>query len=200
MRCFVGIGLSDSLVEHLTNVCEAIRSTDERWREEKWTAPANLHVTLAFFGSVPDSDVVMLEERLGRMLSSQRPCELPFRRLAAVPNTRSCSMVWAEFLDPSGVCTQIAAGAGAVGAEFGARAETRRFVPHVTLVRSRRAKSLDPRALETGALPSADGPPVMSVLSATLFSSTLTRHGPVHEALQTWPLSPRRGSAQDANS
>lgn len=193
MRCFVGIGLSDSLAENLTNACETIARTDERWRDEKWTAPANLHITLAFLGSVPDSDVAMLEERLGHLFANQPPCELSFRRLTAVPNTRRCSMVWAEFLDPSGVCEQLAAGAAAVGAEFGARAETRRFVPHVTLVRSRRTKPLDPHALERGALPLADGSPVMSVLSATLFSSTLTRHGPVYEALRTWPLSQRKG-------
>jgi len=191
MRCFVGIGLSDSLAGCLTNACEKIRTTDESWRDEKWTAPANLHVTLAFFGSILDSDVILLADRLGVLFSDQTPCELPFQQLRAVPNTRRCSMVWAEFLDPSGACAQLAAGVSAVGAEFGTPHEKRPFVPHVTLVRSRRAKPLDPGALERGASRLTEGAPAMSVLSATLFSSTLTRRGPEYDVVQTWLLSER---------
>ena len=193
MRCFVGIGVSDSLAEYLADVCEAIRFANERWRDEKWTAPTNLHMTLAFFGPVLDSDVATLEERLGLLLSDQPSCELPFRRLTAVPNARRCSMVWAEFLDPSGACAELAASVSAVGAEFGAHTETRHFVPHVTLARSRRTKWLDLGPLERGGSPRLEGSPVMSVLSATLFSSTLTRRGPVYETLRTWPLSERQG-------
>lgn len=193
MRCFVGIEVPEWLSIELSDACAEIRVADESWRGEKWTLPANLHVTLAFLGSIPDPDVAALEEKLGLLMATQPTCELPLLRLAAIPNARRCSMVWAEFLDPSGRCGELAAGVSAVGAEFGSVADERPFRAHVTLARARRKKPLHPGALQRATESTAHGSPVMSVLSATLFSSTLTRQGPVYQALRTWPLNARQG-------
>jgi 2'-5' RNA ligase len=98
-------------------------------------------------------------------------------------------MVWARFSDDEGRCADLAGRVEGAAAAIGLPAEQRSFAPHVTLVRARRPRALDGAAL-TGANAVACAEQIsMSVLSATLFASTLTRTGPVYEAIDSWALS-----------
>ena len=189
MRCFVGIQLPRRLSRDLAEACDTIRTTDERWQGEKWTTPPNLHLTLGFLGAVAEADIPELEERLGSVFAASQPFTLPFRRLSAHPNPRRCSMIWADFLDPSDRCSTIANGIADIAGGPDSIANNRHFLPHVTLARARHVKPLDVAALRCAAETIAGDSRVMSVLCAKLFSSTLTRHGPVYEVLRTWPLS-----------
>ena len=57
MRLFVGIPLPEATRRALTDGCDAIRADDSAWRTEKWVAPENLHITLAFLGRLPAESV-----------------------------------------------------------------------------------------------------------------------------------------------
>ncbi len=85
----------------------------------------------------------------------------------------------------------IATAVSDAAAAFGVSPENRPFVPHVTLVRARRPRALDPIALDAASASarSALGQKrVMSVVQATLYKSTLTRAGAVYESLAEIPI------------
>ena len=60
------------MVVDFTNASEAIREADSVWLHEKWTAAANLHMTLAFFGDIPVQRIPQLEYRLGEVFEGRR--------------------------------------------------------------------------------------------------------------------------------
>jgi 2'-5' RNA ligase len=106
-------------------------------------------------------------------------------------------MLWAILDDPDGRCAELAARVDTAAVACGLSSEERPFAPHVTLVRARK-----PRPLPHEALTSADAmirrPRLsMSVLSATLFASTLTRTGAVYETIESWALSSPPDNAQE---
>ena len=97
-------------------------------------------------------------------------------------------MIWVRFENPESQLADLATAVSTVGLDFGARRELRPFEPHVTLARSRRPQSLNGVALSQGAACLTPASQTMSVRWATLFSSNLTRSGPVYEKINTWAL------------
>jgi RNA 2',3'-cyclic 3'-phosphodiesterase len=188
-RSFVAIELSDPVRERLGRVRSEFASLAPEWRDEKWVAKNNLHVTLKFLGSLDDLQLAGVRSQVSAALSGVAPFALDVSGLRAVPGLRRCSMVWARFTDDDGRCADLASRVERAATAMGLPAEEHRFSPHVTLVRARRPHSLDAGAL-TSANVVACAPQIsMSVLSATLFASTLTRTGPEYEAIDSWTLS-----------
>jgi 2'-5' RNA ligase len=93
-------------------------------------------------------------------------------------------MVWVTLDDPSGLAASLSS---TVGHEAGLPAEGRAFRAHVTLVRARSPRAVDPRAIEAACAPLSDSGRLadrtVSVRSATVFSSTLGGTGPAYEPL-----------------
>jgi len=186
MRCFVGIELDPATRSALLAVCDALRHADTAWAGEKWVRAENLHVTVAFLGEVDEWEVPRLAEAIGARLAEQTAFELPFTGLHAVPGQRRASMLWAAYGDPETRATALAREIEAVCELWGRTPEERKFKAHVTLVRARR-----PRAVANAVMALLEEPPVtvpalLSVPSATLYSSTLTKAGPLYRTLATW--------------
>jgi 2'-5' RNA ligase len=93
-------------------------------------------------------------------------------------------MLWGTFLDPDGACSALASDLDAVCLEFGAQPDDREFRPHATLVRARSPKPVAQAALDEAARALVGVPNVVSVVSFTLFSSTLTREGAIYSVLR----------------
>lgn len=191
VRCFVGLELPPDVVRLLSGACEALRRDAPTWRGEKWVADQNLHVTIAFIGSVADEAVSRLAGQIGDAVAGSRAFDLRFTRVRAVPGLHRCRMIWADFDDPDESCARLAERVLAAAEPFGAQRPERVFRAHVTLARARR-----PRALSAAAVQVADDiahhmPGSMSVGSATLFASTLSSTGPHYEMIGSWPLHSR---------
>ena len=190
VRCFVALELPDETVAALTAAGAAIRDRAVEWRNEKWVAEENLHITLKFLGLVPDERVASLVDALEGAVADRRAFALRLAGARCVPSRGRCSMVWATFHDAADdSCARLARGVDSAVAGF-AEPETRPFKPHVTLVRARKPHRLDPEALEAANEALACPDAFVSVLSATLFSSTLTRRGPIYERIARWEFEP----------
>lgn len=191
VRAFIALELPDATRDELVTVGGAIRALDRRWVGEKWVAPCNLHVTLRFLGDITAADVEVLRAALDLALPSAGCVELAGPRVTAVPGRRHARMLWVTFLDVGGRCAALAEAASRAALRIGVPPDERPFIPHVTLVRSRRPVPIAELAL-TAAQRSLEGlPGPMSVGKATLYESVLTRHGPVYEALAVWRLGSR---------
>jgi 2'-5' RNA ligase len=187
VRSFVGLSFDDVTASALMTGCAAIRAADPLWKDEKWVVRENLHVTIGFIGDVPQEELASLAAGIADSIRSVAPFDLSFDRFFAKPDARRASMVWASFLDPSGACTDLAAVVECASLPFGAQPRTRPFAPHATIVRARKPKRIDTRALAAGVC-APDGIARMSVHSATLFASQLTPRRPVYSVVAELPL------------
>ena len=193
MRAFVAVALPPDLVATFGACRAALLDADPSWRREKWVSDDALHLTLRFLGDIGEDAIDHVAVRLHDGLRSFPPFEVGFARLAAVPRPRAASLIWAEPAGPHEATERLAARvtevvAGPVGPE---PARERRFRTHVTLCRARSPRPIAPDTLALAAIPLVTAEPrhrFASVLSATLFTSTLTPSGPVYREVATVPL------------
>jgi len=188
VRCFAGVTPDPTLRRTLASCRDSVTSVDPRWRDEKWVAFANLHLTLHFIGDVDESDLDTLTARLGQALDAHAPFELPFASVTASPNARSARMLWARFADPDGACERLAETVRRASEGFGESASHRAFAAHVTLCRARRPHALSHEAVAAATDLVTRNAPTMSVPSATLLASRLTPRGPVYTEIGMWRL------------
>ncbi len=188
VRCFVGVPLASCLSGPLVRACDAIKAADPAWRDEKWVAEENLHLTLKFLGSLDEGHVPALTEALGVAVGKTERFELPVAGIRAVPGTKRCRMLWAAWLDPDGTCASLAESVDRAALAFGIALEERAFKPHATLCRARRPRSLEASALNAAELVLSAAPQSMSVGTVTLFASRLTPRGPIYSELASWHL------------
>jgi 2'-5' RNA ligase len=168
LRLFLGLRLPDDTLGRL-----------ERWQEEhlsgRIVVRANLHITLAFLGSRPATDVPALAEVLAQAARDAGSIEFSARRYR---ETRSVGMVVLD--DPTGEGGRLAEhvfdGLQALGVY---EREKRPWLPHVTVLRFRAPPKLDPPAPELGTFSPSD---------AAVYISRLRPSGAQYEVLESVPL------------
>lgn len=188
-RCFLALDLPEPCVGVLRRAADRLREAEPAWRREKWVAADLFHVTLAFLGPVPDGGLAALLDRLGDAGERHEPFTLRLSGARAVPSAGRAAMVWA-LLD--GDVASASALRDEIAAASRCESDPRPYRPHVTLVRSRRPRSVDHNAVamissileDSGKTP--DG--LVSVPSFTLFASTLGAAGPTYRTLGVVPL------------
>ena len=183
-RVFVAIEVPSGTRDLLCSAVDALVHAEPAWVGEKMVARDLLHVTLAFFGAVPDPDLPDVLRATADACACAAPFALRLSALRAVPSPRRSAMVWAT-LDGD----VAAAGDLADALMAAARLDTcpRPFRPHVTLARARRPRPLAPASLAAAEVilsdPGKASDRFVSVRSVTVFSSTLGPGGPVYENL-----------------
>ncbi|MBN2848217.1 MAG: RNA 2',3'-cyclic phosphodiesterase [Coriobacteriia bacterium] len=177
--------------EMLTACRAAVVDADPSWAREKWVAPENLHVTVRFLGELADADAQLLQGRLSTAFEDVVAYTLRLDRPAAIPRPRSASMLWMEGSEGAEQTTALAARADSAADGLADPPDSRRFRTHVTLCRARTPRPLAPHTLETleCVARSFDEPArSMSVREVTLYSSVLTRSGPVYTVVERFSL------------
>jgi 2'-5' RNA ligase len=183
VRTFIGIALPLPVRQALGSAQQAMRDDSPEWRTEKWVAEENLHVTLKFLGSLPEDLVTRAADTLVAASATYPRFQLHLDEIAAIPRIRSATMLWAGVGEGRDRTVELAMAIDDTLAGEGFAAETRTFRPHVTLVRSRNARRIALATLDAGnqiLFASEERRKRVSVRGVTLFSSTLTPHGPVY--------------------
>lgn len=153
----------------------------------RWPERITWHITLGFFGEVPDHVLPELEVRLARAVRRYEPLTLAFAGFGAFSSARRARVLWAGVTGDSltRLATSLQAGARRAGAT---ETDDKRFHPHLTLARAK--AELDLRPL---------------VESLSEFSGSTWRAPSVHlvrshlgppvryESLAEWALTPSRG-------
>jgi 2'-5' RNA ligase len=190
-RSFLAIELAPDVLAALLDSCATLRAAAPDWRDEKWVADENLHITLKFLGNLDEPQLATLAAELDTRLDGQRAFELHLAGLRAVPSLRHCNMVWGRFADDEDLsCARLAQEVDSAAELLGVDPEARQFSPHATLVRARKPRRLSDEALTSANERLRDGDLSMSVPGITLFGSTLTKTGPVYERLAEWRFRP----------
>ena len=169
LRLFCALRLPDPTLDHL-----------ERWQAEHFSAERlvsrrNLHVTLAFLGSTPASE-------LGRVVAALREAAREADTIVLSPwryrETRSVGMLVLE--DEAGAAKTLAERLFERLEEIGVyRREQRPWLPHVTVVRFRTPPRFDPPVPALGTFSPSD---------AAVYHSLLRPSGAQYDVLETVAL------------
>ncbi len=156
-------------------------------RGVRWVDPQAAHLTLAFLGNVPDSQLPTLSRIVGSIAAAFPPIRLETGPLGAFPNPRRPRVLWLGLHGDAQALSRIQGCLQDALETEGFPTERRAFKPHVTLGRA--------RGRGVVSLPCADldRPPAngraFEVREIVLMSSALTPRGPIHTPLKTAPLS-----------
>lgn len=136
MRLFAAVRPPDDALDHLEGALASVRGGPAARPRPgrtglRWTPPADRHVTLAFFGEVPEGSVEELAEALDAVALAARPFEASLAG-AGLFDGRT---LWVGCTGDG--WTGLMAAAGEVGAEVAGRAADRRNRPHLTVARAR---------------------------------------------------------------
>ncbi len=144
---------------------------------ERGRLVASLHITLAFLGSRPRSELDSVLAALGESAAATAPFEFEPLRYR---ETRSVGML--VLRDESGAATEFATRLHARLERLGVyRPETRPWLPHVTVVRFRERPRLSPPTPTLGSFAPS---------GAAAFLSRLHPTGARYEILESYPFSP----------
>ena len=146
--------------------------------------PANMHVTLAFLGSLPENVLEEVHDALDRIRAA--PLTLSITGLGVFGGDKPRNVH--ATLAPNPALDHLQGRVARAVRELGVPLERKRFVPHVTLGR------LAPGQISAGELAKAMGEigavtsPRFSVSEFALYRSLLRAEGPVYDVLTNYPL------------
>ena len=131
VRLFVALTPPDSVRAQLTAICAGLPGA-------RWVPPENLHLTLRFIGELSRSDVRDIDDALSQIAAD--PFEVALDSLGFFGKGRAIRALWIKAVRaPELVSLQAKVESAMV--RTGCAPKTRRFVPHITLARLKRAQS-----------------------------------------------------------
>jgi RNA 2',3'-cyclic 3'-phosphodiesterase len=130
MRLFVALDFPDVVRNSLR---EFIARLKPACSGAKWVGPEAMHVTLKFIGEVSEEKLEPIRTALATVHSSA-PVEMQFRGLGFFPNERRPRVLWCG-VEASPNLAELAAAIDHALVPVGITAESRDFVPHLTLAR-----------------------------------------------------------------
>jgi 2'-5' RNA ligase len=167
VRLFVAVAPPPPVVAHLAAAVAPVRAAHS---DLQWVPSERWHLTLAFYGEVPDPDVPRASRRVARAVRGVAPIALSF----AGSGRFGDRVLW---VGVAGERDRLRALAAAVSTDG------RPYRPHLTVARVRRGGA--PHAAAE-ALASYDGPP-WTAPEVRLVRSFVGPQ-PRHETLEAWPL------------
>lgn len=204
----MAVAISEAIRDKLTEIESRLKQTGA---DVGWVAPANIHLTILFLGTVFESQASALAAATDGITAGYQPCTLEVKGIGCFGRAQSPRVIWAGLTGNrlTGNCltgdlqpllalqSKIAAAAKMTGIFT----DDKPFHPHLTIGRvrsSRRTQELL-HAMESYR-DTAFGP--LEIKSVCLMKSELTAKGPVytllHESRTDWPvLSSTRGSPSD---
>lgn len=177
-RIFIAINLPESVKKQLL----AYR---EKWRElpAKWTAPENLHLTLAFLGNTSDQELAEVCSAMKQIGKRHSPFKLEIAHLQYGPDKERPRMIWAIVEKTPKLLALQKDIETTVG-----QSEDMPFSPHLTLAR---LKAFELQRMELEELPEVNEAISLTfeVNSVEIMESTLKRSGAQYTIVQEIPCS-----------
>lgn len=186
MRCFIAALPPTEAIEHLDDFLAPRRAV----APFRWSAPEQVHLTLAFVERLPDRALDDLIERLERAASRRRPVTTAITGGGAFPHAAGAKVLWAGLdldEDDAQEVRRMADGSRAAVNRAGAAVDGQRFRPHLTLARCGRPTEVT----DWVRLLDAYRGPEWAIASFVLVESHLgegPRRRPRHEVVAEFPF------------
>lgn len=146
VRVFVSIGVEGEilkLVEQQQRALQQRLATDS----VQWVAPDQLHVTLRFLGNLDRAVLPQVDALLQQVCRDQRSFTVDVEGLGCFPSYREPRIVWLGLTGETRPLLELQARVDASLEGFAGTQEVRRFEPHLTIGRVKRAAQATSRLL-----------------------------------------------------
>ena len=183
MRLFLAIDPGEECRSRLASVVAAVRASSSGVR---WVRDGKLHVTLAFFGDVPEAHVDDLRTAARQVVVRHQPFPASVSGSGVFPDWRRPRVVWLGLGDNSQMMQ--------LGNEIGVMSTALGFPPdhpfraHLTIGRIPRPLSATQREALRSALGSLSGAYPFDVTRVVLMRSGLSPAGSEYSELASFPL------------
>ncbi|QJA06306.1 RNA 2',3'-cyclic phosphodiesterase [Thermosulfurimonas marina] len=183
IRCFLAVSLPEDLKEILREIQGRLAAETSGVR---WVRPEGFHLTLKFFGNIPEEKLPALVRAAERVLQEFRPFELVLEGLGFFPESGPPRVVWVGLSGELEPLLEMERRLSRAFAKLGFPPEKRPFHPHITLGRvkdGRRSRELRARAAEIRVPPGR-----FRLDHLTFYQSKLHPEGALYSVLKEVPL------------
>ena len=136
IRTFVAIEMPGLVRQALAATVSHLSHLDDRVR---WVAPENIHLTLKFLGDVEESGLQGVTRAVESVAARSGPFTLKTVAAGGGPHASKARVVWIHVGGDLDALSELQSGIEAASEELGFPREKRKFLPHLTLGRARRA-------------------------------------------------------------
>jgi len=186
VRTFVAIDLDSKtrstghqLVKTLSNIAEGVR----------WANPDTMHLTLKFLGEVDDRELHTVCRIAGDIAASRAPFSLECKSVSAFPSVAKPTTIWMGIEDPTGTLAPLQEELESQYCDrLGVPVERRPYRPHLTLGRITARGKDNAELIEFMQSQAATEFGILRVEELIVYSSELTRSGPIYTVLARCPL------------
>jgi RNA 2',3'-cyclic 3'-phosphodiesterase len=179
-RIFIAINLPDKVRSNLSG-------QQLKWAELpcRWTKEENLHITLAFLGSLNDEELLELCKITKEIASRHESFTVNLNKIIYGPTSQNPKMVWVESEGSKELSKLQRELENSLPVEKDK--ENRKYSPHITLGR---LKPWEFRKIEPEERPVVNESISLSfeVKSIDIMESDLKRGGPEYEVVESYPL------------
>ena len=186
MRLFVALDLPNAVRQSLG---ELIARLKVEYSGAKWARPESMHVTLKFIGEVDAKKLDPIRLALASVHSPQ-PVDMHFRNMGFFPGERRPRVLWCG-VEASANLAELAVSIARALVPLGVPAESREFVPHLTMARfqtdRKSGRDLEKLVRATGELKSYDFGGARET-EFHLIESKLKPSGAEYRRQQTYPI------------
>lgn len=185
IRTFVAVQADAAVSDRASDLIEKLRASEA---DVKWVEPEHLHLTLKFLGDIDITDTYEVCRAVQQAAAGMESFDLEIRGAGAFPNLARPRTIWLGGGEGQDLMAALAERVDAELSKVGYRKEPRRFQTHLTLGRVRQGGP----ALAALTQMLRDYADVhvgrIAVDEVIIFSSTLTRTGPIYDPLGRAPL------------
>ncbi len=187
-RTFIAVPLSETSVNKVARLQSNLSNSISCIR---WVEPKSLHLTLAFLGDVPDTDLHEICGKVKDSVGLLRGFSLDIVGLGTFPDPAKPRVLWAGLQGDIDALKSLHKAVIVGSTDAGYRPEDERFSPHITLGRIKQGRGPSPVDL-TGVVSRHKlwQAGVLDVAAVITYSSSLTPDGPIYDPLGTARLRP----------
>ncbi len=180
LRTFIAVELGSNVTGKAAKLIQALQQTEV---EASWVQPAHMHLTLKFLGEITEAEMVDVCRVVGQAAATIEPFEIIVRGAGAFPDLASPKTIWLGISDGAESLLELhAAIETGLYRELQYPRERRRFTPHLTIGRVKRANANQRLADALAANANFDAD-LCVVDEVVTFASFLSPNGPTYEAL-----------------
>lgn len=192
IRSFLALDPPEAILREIVRVQNRLQGLIHG--DVRWARPEAIHLTLKFFGDIPECDVAKISAVVEKAAAGIRPFDLTIGGVGVFPDRyRQPRVIWLGMGGEAVRLTTFQQGMEWSLREIGFPREERPFLPHLTLGRVLTPKGLVGLAgvLEKGETYAAGR---FTASGLGLFKSDLTPRGAIYTRLAGYPFMGREGA------
>jgi 2'-5' RNA ligase len=191
IRAFLALDPPEEILLEIGRVQERLRKLIHG--DVRWVRPESIHLTLKFFGDIPERDVANISAVAGKSAAEVGPFDLAIGGAGVFPDPHRPRIIWLGMSGEVARLVTFQQGMALALREIGFPGEERPFRPHLTLGRIKTPEGLVGLAgvLEKGETYTAGQ---FTAAGLVLFKSDLTPRGAIYTRLARYPFAGQEGA------